>query len=86
MTGTDLEIAGCALAVHDVDEALAFYRDVLGFEARDDVGPQGNRRVGVRSPAQPVVQIILEAPAENPLIPPADRQAIEDLMGQGLLS
>ncbi|MEU6673972.1 VOC family protein [Streptomyces sp. NPDC046925] len=85
MTGTDLKVACCSLAVHDVDEALAFYRDVLGFEARDDVGPQGVRRVGVRSPTQPVVQIILEAPAEDPLVPPADRQAIEGLMVQGLL-
>ncbi|MGW6054238.1 VOC family protein [Streptomyces sp. NPDC055189] len=86
MTGTDLTLASCALAVHDLDVALAFYRDALGFEVRDEVGSPGRRRVGVRSPARPVVQIILEAPAEDPRTSPADRQAIAGLMARSLLS
>ncbi|MFF1696363.1 VOC family protein [Streptomyces sp. NPDC058257] len=86
MTGTDLELASCALAVHDVDEALGFYRDALGFEVRDEAGPPGTRRVGVRSPAQPTTHIILEAPTGDPVVSSANRQALWGLMALGLLS
>ncbi|MBA9005797.1 catechol 2,3-dioxygenase-like lactoylglutathione lyase family enzyme [Actinomadura cellulosilytica] len=85
MTGMDLRLSSCALAVHDVDEALGFYRDVLGFEIRDDVAFEGTRRVGVGPPSQPDVQILLESPGADPDVPPADRRAIEDLMAKGLL-
>src|SRR3954454_11859411 len=34
----DLSIHGTFLPHSDPDEALAFYRDVLGFEVRSDVG------------------------------------------------
>ncbi|MGW6316478.1 VOC family protein [Streptomyces sp. NPDC055099] len=87
MTDTDLELSSCALAVHDIDEALHFYRDVLGFQVSDDVAPEGAaRRVSIHSPAQPLVRIILEAPAKNPDISPADRTSYEELMAKGLLS
>ncbi|MFF7244351.1 VOC family protein [Embleya sp. NPDC008237] len=86
MTGTKLELSSCALVVHDVDEALHFYRDVLGFAARDNVGPEGMRRVSVGPPSQPDMRILLEAPGTDPCVPPADRQAIEQLVATGLLS
>ncbi|MGW0903394.1 VOC family protein [Streptomyces sp. NPDC002853] len=86
MTGTDLELASCALAVHDIDEALDFYRDVLGFEVCPDATFEGVGRVSIRSPAQPRVHLILEAPAQSPNISPADRTSYEELMGKGLLS
>ncbi|WP_370323599.1 VOC family protein [Amycolatopsis sp. WAC 04182] len=37
----------CTLAVHDLDEALCFYRDLLGFKAHED-----GELVGVSPPSQ----------------------------------
>ncbi|MFE0155076.1 VOC family protein [Nonomuraea sp. NPDC059007] len=67
MTGPDLRLASCALAVHDVDEALGFYRDVLGFAAGEDVAHEGMRWVSVTPPAQPHVRIHLTAPGTGSL-------------------
>lgn len=86
MTEADLELSSCSLAVHDIDEALHFYRDVLGFAACAHVDAEGVERVSLRSPAHPLVQIFLVAPANDPGISPADRQAIETLMTKGFLS
>ncbi|MGW0664698.1 VOC family protein [Streptodolium elevatio] len=86
MTGTDLTLASCALAVHDVDAALGFYRDVLGFEVCEDVGPDGGRRIHVRPPSQPDVRILLAAPDTDPGVPSDDRHAIGELLAKGLLS
>ncbi|MEU1521635.1 VOC family protein [Nocardia rhamnosiphila] len=85
MTGTLLTLSSCALAVHDLDEALGFYRDVLGFEVRDDVESGRVRRVSVSSPSQPDVRLVLQPPRADPTISPADRHAIENLMANGLL-
>ncbi|TDD20739.1 VOC family protein [Nonomuraea diastatica] len=81
----NLKVSSCALAVRDLDEALGFYRDLLGFEVRDDVGSGRTRAVSVGPPSQPDVQILLESPGAHPGVSPADRQAIEDLMGNGML-
>ena len=48
-----ITLSQCFIAVDDHDAALAFYRDVLGFEVRNDVGFEGMRWVTVGSPAQP---------------------------------
>ncbi|MFC3454081.1 VOC family protein [Amycolatopsis speibonae] len=50
----DLRLSCCALAVHDLDEAVGFYRDVLGFEVLDD-----GQAVSVSPPSQPELRIIL---------------------------
>ena len=34
----DINLAQCFIAVDDHDKAIAFYRDVLGLEVRNDVG------------------------------------------------
>lgn len=81
----DIKLAYCALAVHDLDEALRFYRDVLGFKVRDDLEFEGKRWVGVSPPSQPDVQIVLEPPGMHRGATAADRQAIADLMANGLL-
>ncbi|WP_067817774.1 VOC family protein [Actinomadura kijaniata] len=85
MTGPDLKLSACALAVHDVDEALGFYRDVLGFEVRGDTGSAGVRRVSVGPPSQPDVRILLQPPGSGPGVSPTDRQTIQDLLSKGLL-
>lgn len=81
----DISLATCFIAVDDHDKAIAFYRDVLGLEVRNDVGYEGMRWVTVGSPAQPDVNIVLEPPAADPNSSPADKQAMAELLAKGLL-
>jgi predicted enzyme related to lactoylglutathione lyase len=81
----DLKVHHCFLSVDDHDKALAFYRDTLGFEVRNDVSYGGMRWVTVGSPSQPDVHIVLEPPAADPGISPSDRATISDLLAKGLL-
>ncbi|MFD5447948.1 VOC family protein [Streptomyces sp. NPDC003470] len=81
----DIRLSQCFIAVDDHDEAIVFYRDVLGLEVRDDVGFEGMRWVTVGSPAQPDVNIVLEPPAADPNVSPADKRAMAELMAKGLL-
>ncbi|GIG36642.1 lyase [Cellulomonas pakistanensis] len=85
MTVMDITLSQCFIAVHDHDQALAFYRDVLGLEVRNDVGFEGMRWVTVGSPAQPDVHIVLEPPLADPGASAADQQAMAELLAKGLL-
>ncbi|MFH8405426.1 VOC family protein [Streptomyces sp. NPDC018019] len=81
----DIQLSQCFIAVDDHDKALAFYRDVLGLEVRNDVGFEGMRWVTVGSPSQPGVEIVLEPPLADPNASPADRQAMAELLAKGML-
>ncbi|GHI93626.1 MULTISPECIES: VOC family protein [Streptomyces] len=81
----DINLSQCFIAVDDPDKALAFYRDVLGMEVRNDVGFEGMRWVTVGSPAQPDVDIVLEPPLADPNAPAADRRAMAELLAKGML-
>ena len=81
----DIKLSQCFIAVDDHDKALAFYRDVLGLEVRNDVGFEGMRWVTVGSPSQPGVEIVLEPPLADPNALPADKQAMAELLAKGLL-
>ena len=81
----DLTFDACFLSVDDHEKAIEFYRDVLGFEVRNDVSAYGMRWVTVGPPSQPDVNIVLEPPAADPGISPSDREAIADLLAKGLL-
>ncbi|MGW0907127.1 VOC family protein [Streptomyces sp. NPDC002853] len=81
----EINLAQCFIAVDDHDKALAFYRDVLGLEVRNDVGFEGMRWVTVASPAQPDVEIVLEPPLADPNASDADRRAVAELMAKGML-
>ncbi|MEV0316868.1 VOC family protein [Streptomyces sp. NPDC050658] len=81
----DIRLSQCFIAVDDHDKALAFYRDVLGLEVRNDVGFEGMRWVTLGSPAQPDVEIVIEPPLADPGATDADRQAVAELMAKGLL-
>jgi predicted enzyme related to lactoylglutathione lyase len=81
----DVRVHHCFLIVDDHEKALAFYRDVLGFEVRSDVSYGGMRWVTVGSPSQPDVNIVLEPPAADPGISASDRAVIGDLLAKGLL-
>ncbi|MFC7818214.1 MULTISPECIES: VOC family protein [unclassified Streptomyces] len=81
----DINLSQCFIAVDDHDKALAFYRDVLGMEVRNDVGFEGMRWVTVGSPAQPDVDIVLEPPLADPNASEADQEAMDRLLAKGLL-
>ncbi|GAA5105975.1 VOC family protein [Nocardia iowensis] len=81
-----LGLSACTLTVHDLDEALGFYRDVLGFAVREDYEARGARWASVGPPSQPNVRIVLQSTGTDPSASPTDRQTIEDLMAKGLLS
>ncbi|MCB5179310.1 VOC family protein [Streptomyces antimicrobicus] len=81
----DIRVSQCFIAVDDHDKALAFYRDVLGLEVRNDVGFEGMRWVTVGAPGQPDVSIVLEPPLADPNASAADRRTMAELMAKGLL-
>ncbi|WP_342022861.1 VOC family protein [Arthrobacter citreus] len=75
----------CAFLPHtDPDASLAFYRDVLGFEVRNDVGYDGMRWITVGPPDQPGTSIVLQPPAADPGITEGERRAIEEMMAKGV--
>jgi predicted enzyme related to lactoylglutathione lyase len=80
-----IELSHCFIAVDDHEKALAFYRDALGFEVRNDVTFEGMRWVTVGSPSQPDVEIVLESPLPHPNASPADKEAMAELLAKGLL-
>ncbi|QEV22379.1 MULTISPECIES: VOC family protein [Streptomyces] len=81
----EINLAQCFIAVDDHDKALAFYRDALGLEVRNDVGFEGMRWVTVGSPTQAGVEIVLEPPLADPNATESDRQAMAELMAKGHL-
>jgi len=81
----NVQLANCFLSVDDHEKAIAFYRDALGFEVRNDVRAYGMRWTTLGSPSQPEVSVVLEPPAADPGISPSDRTAIGDLLAKGLL-
>lgn len=85
MTAMDITLQQCFIAVHDHDLALAFYRDVLGLEVRNDVRFEGMRWLSVGPPSQPDVTIVLEPPLADPGASDADKQAMAELLAKGLL-
>ncbi|WP_309110545.1 VOC family protein [Saccharothrix sp.] len=81
----DIKVSTCFIAVDDHDKALAFYRDALGLEVRNDVSYEGMRWVSVGSPDQPDLDIVLEPAVATPDATAADRDAAAELLAKGLL-
>ncbi|MFI6028689.1 VOC family protein [Amycolatopsis magusensis] len=79
----DLTINASFLPQDDPDAALAFYRDILGFEVRNDVGYDGMRWITVGPPGQPSTAIVLHPPAVDPGITEDERRTIVEMMAKG---
>jgi catechol 2,3-dioxygenase-like lactoylglutathione lyase family enzyme len=79
----DLTIHSSFLPHDDPDASLAFYRDTLGFEVRNDVGYGGRRWITVGPAGQPDTSIVLHPPAANPGITDDERRTILELMAKG---
>lgn len=67
----------------DAEAALTFYRDVLGFEVRNDVGYEDMRWITVGPAGQPGTSIVLHPPAVDPGITDDERRTILDLIAKG---
>jgi uncharacterized glyoxalase superfamily protein PhnB len=83
MTAVDLTIYQALLPHDDPDASLAFYRDALGFEVRNDVEYQGMHWITVGPPDQPGTSIVLYPPAATPGITEDERRTIAEMMAKG---
>lgn len=81
----NMRLRNCFVSVHDHDEALAFYRDLLGLEVRADVKYEGMRWTTVGCKDQPDVNIVLEPPLADPNASAADRKLMKEMLAKGLL-
>jgi predicted enzyme related to lactoylglutathione lyase len=72
------------LEVDDHEAALAFYRDALGMEVRQDVAMEGARWLTVGSPSQPDLGVVLQT--AGVARSPEDAQALRELLAKGSLS
>ncbi|WP_433263248.1 VOC family protein [Actinosynnema sp. CS-041913] len=78
-----IKLSHTFIQVHDQDEALKFYRDVVGLEPRTDAPFEEWRWLTVSPPAQPEVQIVLC----NPIMArsPEDAEVVRGLLAKGAL-
>ncbi len=79
----NLNLSTCFVIVHDPDRALAFYRDALGLELRNDVARKDFRWITVGAPSQPAVGIVLTNYLNGS---PADGEAVAALVAKGALN
>jgi catechol 2,3-dioxygenase-like lactoylglutathione lyase family enzyme len=79
----DISIHASFLPHTDPDASLAFYRDTLGFEVRNDVGYGGMRWITIGIPGQPGTSIVLEPPGADPGVTDDERRVIAEMMAKG---
>jgi catechol 2,3-dioxygenase-like lactoylglutathione lyase family enzyme len=79
----NLTFSQCFVLVHDPDLALAFYRDTLGLELRNDVARENFRWITVGAASQPGVAIVLTNYLNGS---PADADALAALLAKGALN
>ena len=76
----ELKLARCFVQVHDADDALAFYRDTLGLEVRNDVARESFRWITLGAgPAEIVVTNYVNGG-------PGDGDALAALLAKGALN
>jgi uncharacterized glyoxalase superfamily protein PhnB len=79
----NITIHSSMLPHDDPDATLAFYRDTLGFEVRNDVEYGGLHWITVGPPDQPGTSIVLYPPAAAPGITDDERRTIAEMMAKG---
>jgi uncharacterized glyoxalase superfamily protein PhnB len=79
----EIKIHASFLPHTDPEASVQFYRDVLGFEVRTDVGYEGMRWITVGPPGQPDTSIVLTPPAVDPGITEDERRTIFEMMAKG---
>ena len=79
----DITIHSSFLPHDDPDASLAFYRDILGFEVRLDVGNGKMRWITIGPVGQPDTSILLAPPAADPGLTEDERRTIVEMMAKG---
>ncbi|MDG3010699.1 VOC family protein [Rhodococcus sp. D2-41] len=79
----DITIANAFLPHTDRDATLAFYRDLLGYEVRKEVGYNDMYWITVGHPDQPGVSLVLHPPAADPGVTDEERRVITEMMAKG---
>jgi catechol 2,3-dioxygenase-like lactoylglutathione lyase family enzyme len=78
-----IELRYSQITVNDVDEAIPFYRDALGFEVLNDVANGGFRWVTLGTAGGSGTEIVLSAPHAGRS--PQDGDAMQELLVKGAL-
>ena len=78
-----LKLSHTFMIVDDQDKALAFYRDVLGLQLKNDVPLGDERWLTVAPPEQPDVEIVLVTASMGHS--PQDAEALSALLAKGVL-
>ena len=79
----DLSIYQAFLPHDDPAASMAFYRDTLGFEVRNDVEYGGLHWITIGPTGQPGTSIVLHPPAADPGITEDERRTIAEMMAKG---
>jgi hypothetical protein len=79
----NITIHASFLPQDDPEASLAFHRDTLGFEVRNDVGYNGMRWITAGPAGQPGTSIVLYPPAATPGLTDDERRTIAEMMAKG---
>ena len=79
----NLTIHSSMLPHTDPDASLAFYRDTLGFEVRNEVEYGGLHWITVGPVGQPDTSLVLHPPFADPGITEEERRVISEMMAKG---
>ncbi|QEO13003.1 VOC family protein [Agromyces intestinalis] len=79
----DITIQYTFLPHTDPEASLAFYRDTLGFEVRNDVGYEDMRWITVGPAGQPDTSIVLTPPTPDPGTTDDERRTVAEMMAKG---
>ena len=79
----DINIHSSMLPHTDPDASLAFYRDTLGFEVRNDVEYGGMHWITVGPAGQPGTSIVLYPPEADPGLTDDERRVVSEMMAKG---
>ena len=79
----DITIQYTFLPHTDPEASLSFYRDVLGFEVRNDVGYEGLRWITVGPAGQPATSVVLYPPTADPGVTEDEGRTIAEMMAKG---
>jgi catechol 2,3-dioxygenase-like lactoylglutathione lyase family enzyme len=83
VSGMDINIHSAFLPQNDPEAAVHFWRDVMGFEVRNDVGYNGMHWITVGPPNQPETSIVLHPPAVTPGTTEEERRTVTEMMAKG---
>jgi len=79
----DITIHASFLPHNDPEASLAFYRDTLGFEVRNDVEYGGMHWITVGPADQPDTAIVLYPPEASPGLTDDERRTVAEMMAKG---